>query len=78
MHHVNHTNEGCRTVRDRRRTAHDFNAFDVAQTERRNIRIQCAAPGYAVDDQQKRIELAETPEFGDRARGGGVSVDAAR
>jgi len=68
VHDVNDAHERGRAVRDRRRTAQDLDALDVLKIQGGQSRIERAAPGYAVDDEKERIELAEAPEFRDSAR----------
>src|ERR1035437_6593681 len=41
---------------------------DVAPAQRRDRGIERAAPRDAVDDEQERVEFAESPELGHRAR----------
>src|SRR5262249_55497092 len=54
-------------VGDRRRSAQDLDALDIAQVQRRQRRVEGAAPRDVIDHQQERVELAQAPEFGNRA-----------
>src|SRR5439155_20513629 len=74
MNHVDHADKRRRAVHDRRGSAEDLDAIDIAEVEGRQIRIERAAPWDAVYDEQKRVELAKPPQLRHAAGGPGVAA----
>ena len=74
VHDVDDTDERRRAVCHRRRTPEHFDSLDVTHIERRQVRIECAAPGDVVDDEQEGVEFAKAPEL--RHGAGGPRITA--
>ena len=73
VHHVDDADERRRAIRDRRRSAKNLDAFDVAQAQGCERGIERAAPRDTVDDEEERVEFTETPELRDGAGRTGVA-----
>ena len=65
-----------RSIHHRRRAAQDLDALDADEIERGRGRIEGAAPGHAIDDQQECIGLTQSPQR--RHRPGRTSITARR
>src|SRR5947207_1497346 len=68
MHDVDDANERRRAIGDRRWSSQNLDALDVAHAHARNRWIEGTAPRYSVDDEQKRVEFAQSPKLGYSAR----------
>ncbi len=66
--------EGGGAIHHRRRAFQHLDALDVIEVEGRNHRIEGAAPGDAIDDQEEGVELVQTPEGGDSAGGSRIAA----
>jgi hypothetical protein len=74
VHDVNHADERCRAVGDRRGAAQHLDALDILEVQRGERGIERAAPRHAVHDEKKCIELTQSPKLGDGARRSGVAA----
>ena len=59
--------EGGRAEHHWRGALQHLDALDIVHVQRGDHRIEGAAPGHAIDDQQEGVELVQTPERGNGA-----------
>src|SRR6185295_9911961 len=70
---VDDADERGGAVHHRRRAAQDLDPLDVREVDAGEGGIEGAAPGHAVHDEEKSVELAQAPDLGHRAGGTGVA-----
>ena len=75
---VNDADEGRGAVHHRSRTAENLDAIDILHAQRGEIGVECAAPRHAINDEQKCVELAQSPYLGHAAGRTGVAAGCNR
>src|SRR6185312_2830470 len=73
MDHLNNPDKRGRTIHHWRGAAEHLNSVDVAQVQCRQRGIESSAPWHAIDNQQKSVELFQSPEIRNGTRGSRVS-----
>jgi hypothetical protein len=72
--HLDHAGaRGC-TVHHRRGALENLDALDIVKVQRRDRRVERAAPRNAVDNQQDGVELVQAQERRHGAGGAGIAA----
>ena len=76
VNHIDRAGERGRTKVHGRRASHHLDPLDVVQADRLDLRNERAAGGYAIDQQQQIVHLADAEQARDRS--GRARISAGR